>query len=431
MEIEKLLDDCRSLSAEQTAHLRKNLADKFLMHRNMEAAFKRLRELIGLRKPGLLIMLCGPTNVGKTKLVKTMDKLLIADAIKNGTPIWGSAYCRLPSPVRARFDHGETYRRTLSSLEEPLTELKVEYPDIREGAAPRRTQFRSGRAPTHAALLQALVHRLQAGHSAIFFDEAGELAQSLKVSSLREAVNLFKQLADVGGATVVLVSGPEIGPMLWEAGPLSARTKLVRLDPYNPEVEADLKVFCAVLAVVGKNLGADYIVPGTLCSKNATEIARMVRGTLGIAIDIIIDASYSSLLAGNGPPAWDALRSAVVLRMEEIGTTIDQEQALWEGVKVESERAKYWGAFSAPGFFEDKLVLPIKGHSAKHEGSATSQTETASRGKSEAAKVRIQAPAEIAATTPVPAKRGMHPTRPKRVPLGRFKAERGEEAENA
>jgi energy-coupling factor transporter ATP-binding protein EcfA2 len=422
MEVERLLNDCGSLSAQQGAHLRKNLVGTLIMHRNLKQAFMRLHEIIELGKPGQIVVLCGPTNVGKTTAVKTMDRMLIVAAQKKGLPVWGSAYCRLPSPVRARFDEGETYRRTLNSLEEPLIDAKVEYPDIRQGAVPRRALPQSRRPPTHAALWAALVNRVRAGLPAVFFDEAGELPQSLKVCTLRETVNLFKQLADIGGSCAVLVSGPEIGPILWESGQVAARKKLVGIDPYNHEVIEDVKVFSAVMKAFEANLGADYIEPGTLCPKNAVEMMPEVRGTIGIAFDTVVDAANSSLLAGNGPLSWSRLSVAVNERMDEIGTMVDQEQELWEGVKNEEVRGRYWGIAAAAGFYGKELVLPLKDYASKHEPEPAAKKGPSSKSKS-GENLRQQTAGGVAAGKVRPAKRGMHPTTPKRIPLGQFKVE--------
>jgi len=426
MKIEALLDSYKALPAEAIAHLQETLVGSLFMHRKFKQAFTRLLQIIELAKPGQVVVLYGPTNVGKTKLVKTMDKYLIAGAQRDGIPLWGSSYCRLPSPVRARFDDGETYRRTLCALEEPLIEMKVEYPDIRKGAVAKRSVPQSRRPPTHAALWQALVSRISAGHPAVFFDEAGELPQSLKVVSLRETVNLFKQLADAGGSCAVLVSGPEIAPILWESGQVAARIKSVGADPYYVAIKADRTSFCALLKLVEEKLGAAYIKPGTLCAANAVNVMEEVRGTFGIALDIIVDAAHCSLLSGNGPLEWHALRMAVDERMngpDGIRTTIDQELALWEAAKDESKRGRYWGISAAAGFYGNDSILPTKDRVVKQEFPTTSKPKGDSKSKSDSDEVRILTPDEKVALERTPKKRGMRPNTPKRVPLGSFKEE--------
>jgi energy-coupling factor transporter ATP-binding protein EcfA2 len=426
MKIEALLNSHKTLPAEAISHLQETLVGSLFMHRKFNQAFTRLLQIIELAKPGQVVVLYGPTNVGKTKLVKTMDKYLIAAAQRDGVSLWGSAYCRLPSPARARFDEGETYRRTLRALEEPLIDMKVEYPDIRQGAVARRSVPQSRRPPTHAALWQALVSRISAGHPAVFFDEAGELPQSLKVVSLRETVNLFKQLADVGGSCAVLVSGPEIAPILWESGQVAARIKSVGADPYYVAIKADRTSFCALLKLVEEKLGPAYIKPGTLCTANAVEVMEKVRGTFGIALDIIVDAVHCSLLAGDGPLEWHALKIAVDERMNGIsgiGTTIDQELALWEAAKDEAKRGRYWGISAAAGFYGSDSILPTKDRVVKHESPANIKRNSDSKSKSDSDEVRILTPDERVASEHTPKKRGMRASTPKRVSLGSFKEE--------
>lgn len=416
MEYDDLLKHRRRITPEQKARLQKVLTDTLILHRNMSRAFAELNEIIQLGKPGQLVVLSGPTNVGKTRLVKAMDQMLVAEAREKGLPVWGSTYCRLPSPVRARFDHGETYRRTLCSLEEPLMENKVEYPNVREGALPRRAMPQARRPPTHAALWQALMNRIQAGHLAVFFDEAGELPQSLKVTTLRETVNLFKQVADLGGCNVVLVSGPEIGPILWESGQLAARIRLVALDAYDFRVARDVTVFCKALEKVESALGNDFIEKGALAKTNAQVMMRKVRGTFGIALDILVYAVHGALLAGLAPLTWEGLKDAIDKRMEEIGSQVDREQALWAGVKDASLRSRYWGMETASGYLGQGLILPKIPPSKAVESGKTPHDKSSSG----------SAPGDNAPKGQT-AKRGMHPTTPANVPLGEYSTEMAEE----
>ncbi|KVF31160.1 AAA family ATPase [Burkholderia vietnamiensis] len=422
MNVDALLKDCKVLQEEQSSHLRKMMTDVLFMHRNMKAAFDRLFELIKLGKPGQLVALVGPTHTGKTTLVKTMDKMLIAEAKAKGLPTWGSAYCRLPSPVHARFDDGETYRRTLEALEEPLVDRKVLYPDIRQGAVPRRALPRTGRNTTHQAMLKVLVSRLDGAHEAVFFDEAGELPQSLKVVSRREAVNFFKQLADLGKSCAVLVSGPEIGPMIWEYAQTMARTKIIGLDPYYSDNEEDRKIFRQLFKQIEGKLGADYIVPGTVSTaNNALFLMVKTRGTVGIAMDIIVDASHSSLVKGLGPLDWKHLEGAIEQRMRDIGTPLDLEIALWEAVKKEELRRDYWGDSWAGANGCSPLVSRGKSDSLIRTGARGQMRST----KAEPSLDRDGVPSKSTSELPkaAPAKRSLIPKRPKRTALGTYEAD--------
>jgi hypothetical protein len=422
LQIEKLLEQRKTVPHEQMERLRKILTDTLIVHRNMKTAFSELNEIMQVGKPGQLIVLCGPTNVGKTRLLKAVDEMLVADAQARGLPIWGSTYSRLPSPVRARFDQGETYRRTLQALEEPLIAKKVEYPDVREGAPSKQSVPYANRRVTHSALWQALINRVKAGHLAVFFDEAGELPQSLKVSTLRETINMFKQMADIGGSNVVLGSGPEIGPLLWESGQLSSRIKMVPLDCYHYTEPDDVKEFVVVMKNLEKKLGADFIEPRTLNSANATTMMRAVRGTFGIALDIIVFAVHRALLAGDAPLKWEALKVAIDKRMNDIGKPVDREQKLWAGIKDENLRRQYWGMEAAAGELGTGLVLPVVTRAKVVK--AESEPDKPRTGKGEGG---IDKNAKKGSATEQSRARGLHPTTPKNVPLGEYSTDTTEE----
>ncbi|MFM0215455.1 ATP-binding protein [Paraburkholderia caledonica] len=413
MDVEALLDSCKSLTEEQQRHIRKVRDDTIHMHRNFRIAFDRLRLIIEMRKPGQLVVVSGPTNVGKSKLAKSMDAMQIAEARRKGLPLWGSAYLRVPSTANRRLDRGATYRRFLESLEEPLIDRKVEYGDIRNGALPRRQFINSSRSPTHAAMLRVLLSRLRDGHPAVFIDEAGELAQVLKVTALLEAVNLFKEIADLGLSTTVLIGGPEIGPMLWFSGQLRARIKLVPVDVYSLSAEDDIKEFAGVMKGVEEDLGPTFIEKGTLCAKNALRVQEECLGTVGIALDIAIDAACSSVVNEHRPLTWQTLAAKVRDCMRDLATLVKHEQELWEALKREELRGKFWGSWASPGFDLDEFVRPpedsqkVAANRSKEKGESSDVIRVDESGATDA-RVRKAGGAK-------PARREH---RPARMPLG-------------
>ena len=408
MNVDKLVNSYCPLTDAQREHLRKVQDDTLFFHGNFKIAFNRLREIIDVGKPGQLVVLSGPTNIGKTKLMKALDAALMADAARRSLPLWGSAYIRLPSPANARFDQGETHFRTLDALEEPLVERKVCYEDIREGAIPRRVLAQSRRAPTHRTMFRAVINRLRQGHPAIFFDEAGELPQSLKVVSLREAVNFFKQVADLGEATAVLAGGPEIGPILWESGQLAARIKLIGIDPYQASNRNDRRTFRNLLMSFEQELSSEYIVPGTFSGETCDTAMRLSFGTFGLVVDTTVFACASMQVGRKGALTWSELERALKRRMAEIGPAVRREHDLWQAVKNESLRVNFWGTAASVGFRDEAYALPSKGRVNKSKDAAEADKD----------EVLVEASPGTAVPTTQRAQRGIHPTKPARRPLG-------------
>ncbi|MFM0377806.1 AAA family ATPase [Paraburkholderia strydomiana] len=413
MDVEALLDSCKSLTEERQRHIRRVRDDIIHMHRNFRIAFDRLRLIIEMRKPGQLVVVSGPTNVGKSKLAKSMDAMQIAEARRKGLPLWGSAYVRIPSTANRRLDRGTTYRRFLESLEEPLIDRKVEYGDIRNGALPRRQFVNSSRSPTHAAMLRVLLSRLRDGHPAVFIDEAGELAQVLKVTALLEAINLFKEIADLGLSTTVLIGGPEIGPMLWFSGQLRARIKLVPVDVYSLSSQDDIKEFAGVMKGVEEDLGPTFIEKGTLCAKNALRVQEECLGTIGIALDIAIDAACSSVVNEHRPLTWQTLAAKVTDCMRDLTTLVKHEQELWEALKREELRGKFWGSWASPGFDLDEFVRPPEDSQKAAANRSKEKSDT-----SDVIRVDKSGGAEARVGKPGRAKPARREHRPARMPLG-------------
>lgn len=422
MNVDGLLHNFDELPVDVTEHLDRIRSDSLIMHRRFEEAFKKLHELIAGAAAGQLILVSGPTNVGKTTLVRAMDLCFIASAQQKGNQLWGSAYIRLPSPVLARFDHGATYRRILTAFEELLIEKKIVYPDIRDGMVPRQTVNR-GRGPTHEALWGALVKRLRNGHPAVYLDEAGDLAQALKFPSLREAINKFKELADVGGSCVVLIGGPEIAPISWDSGQIATRVETVEMNPYYPHIDEDRTTFCALLLVVENNLGDGCIVPSTLNTTNAVYLMEKVRGAFGIALKIVIKAVKASLIEKKTPLTWCDLKKAVDARMKEIGSQVCLEQDFWEASKDQSTREAYWGIYSARRLGGGESKRPAMSEPMEQPAPSKGSKEGHDKIRPNVPTVHVLTHEEKAANEQPRKKRRMRAKVPQRIPLGSFEAE--------
>lgn len=422
MKVDELLRNFDELPIDVIEHLERIRSDSLIMHRRFAEAFKKLHGLIVGGAPGQLILVSGPTNLGKTTLVRAMDLCFIASAQQKGNQLWGSAYIRLPSPVLARFDNGATYRRILTALDEPLIDKKVAYPGIRDGMLPRQAIHR-GRGPTHEALWGALVKRLRNGHPAVFLDEAGDLAQALKFPTLREAINKFKELADVGGSCVVLIGGPEVAPISWDSGQIATRVETVEMNPYYPHIDEDRTTFCALLLIVENNLSDGCIVPGTLSTTNSVYLMEKVRGTFGIALKIVIKAVKASLIEKKRPLTWSDLKEAIDAKMKEIGPQVCLEQDFWEASKDQSTREAYWGIYSARRLGGGESKRPAMSEPTKQPASSGGSKEGHDKVTPDVPNVHVLTPEERAAQEHPRKKRGMRTTVPQRIPIGCFEAE--------
>lgn len=213
-----------------------------IAHPRLVAADAELRRL--LRQPAGpgLVLVFGPTGVGKTTLLRRVEQVLCA---ADGSSEIGARRVIASAPEGVAFDWRDFYRRALRELAEPEVEAKRAIPEYRDGAAEPATRLRATLADLRHSL-EVTLRRRQT--RALLIDEAPHLASSGSARRLLQQLDVVKSLADASGATIVLAGTYELLRFRHLNAQLSRRCQEVHLGRYRASIPEDLEAWRGVVA---------------------------------------------------------------------------------------------------------------------------------------------------------------------------------------
>src|SRR2546426_763948 len=193
-----------------------------------------------------LILVIGPTGVGKTTLRLRMEQELQQRFLAAGAPEPG----RIPvvgleavAPDSGHFSWKEYYRRALRALEELLIDDKIDYATphrFRNHAGEFTVPHRVGNPELRQAMEQALRHRRPA---AVLIDEAQHVTKMASGRRLADQLDCLKSLASLTGCVHVLIGTYELLPCRNLSAQLSRRSIDIHFPRYRAEHPDDVSAF--------------------------------------------------------------------------------------------------------------------------------------------------------------------------------------------
>lgn len=211
-----------------------------MAHPRLVAARDELVDAIDGAAPGSLLLVLGPTGVGKTTLRTKVENLLIQQM----TPAMAADPGRLPfvsveviPPDTGRYRWRDYFSRLLAAMNEPLIDSKI-------------SDSKIGLDLSYAAEL-ALRHRRP---PVVFVDEAQHLARIASGRRLSDQLDVIKSIANRTQTVHVLLGTYELLAFRNLSAQLSRRSMDLHFQRYGADSAEDRLVFQSVLLTFQKQL---------------------------------------------------------------------------------------------------------------------------------------------------------------------------------
>jgi hypothetical protein len=191
------------------------------------------------RRPGTMVLVIGPSRVGKTTLIRLLEERLLAMSkahMLSDPSFIPFASILAAGPGTSRFEWAEYYRVVLRALHDPFVDGKT--------ARIRTRELRE-------AMETALIERKP---FAIIADEAHHLAEAARGSRLQSQLNHLKHFENATGVSHILVGTYEMRPFRKVNAQLACRSIDVHFPRYDAANEDDAQIFRSVLWALQRQL---------------------------------------------------------------------------------------------------------------------------------------------------------------------------------
>ncbi len=191
------------------------------------------------RRPGTMVLVIGPSRVGKTTLIRLLEERLRTEGRER--MLSDPSFIPFASILAAgggtnRFEWAEYYRAVLRALSDPFVDGKV--------ARIRTRELRE-------AMETALCERKPL---AIIVDEAHHLAEAARGSRLQSQLNHLKHFENATGVSHILVGTYEMRPFRKVNAQLACRSVDVHFPRYDAAIDADAQVFQSIVWALQRQL---------------------------------------------------------------------------------------------------------------------------------------------------------------------------------
>jgi energy-coupling factor transporter ATP-binding protein EcfA2 len=237
--------------------------DKIVAHPHLQEAHDTLRKAIRYASQGSIILLYGPTGVGKTTLRHGIVKSLMAEAqaqVERDPGYIPVACIEAASTDSRKFDWIDYYTRALIALNEPLVDRKVLFDDQleygvegvhRDGKGRLVIQTRITQRKVRRALENALRYRRPL---AFIVDEAAHLQKVSGGRTLRDQMDTLKSLAECTQTVHVMIGTYDLLNLTNLSAQLSRRCRHLHFPRYRLEVAEDITIFKSILQTFQQHL---------------------------------------------------------------------------------------------------------------------------------------------------------------------------------
>ncbi len=247
----------RDLLTQAIASRLRYFETKVVAHQRLKEVHATLLHAIRHPAGASLILVFGPTGVGKTTLRQRIERQLLEDAVTGSTSNPGHipvATMEAASPDTGSFHWKDYYTRALLALDEPFITDKITY-DVRDMHRDEQGRLVIERNLTIPDLRRALEKTLLYRQPRAFIvDEAQHFRKMVSGRRLLDQMDNLKSLAGMTNTVHVLVGTYELLGLTNLSAQLSRRSIEIHFSRYHADKPEDFKEFKKLVRTLQKHL---------------------------------------------------------------------------------------------------------------------------------------------------------------------------------
>lgn len=224
-----------------------SLLSLHIKHTRIAQVLSELNTLIYRGSQDSLMLVCGPTGVGKSTLARHLvleaKKAQAAQMVANAGLI-PAIYVEAPASGENDFSWRLFFSRILAQLEGDVSAPKTAYGvDADTGRMVRPVRLSSD---TLASLRTGVERALKARETRfVVIDEAAHIIRQTRSKRLEVQLDTLKSLANACGVQLVLVGSYDLYQLMSLSGQLARRSHVLHFERYREDQDTDLRAFRA------------------------------------------------------------------------------------------------------------------------------------------------------------------------------------------